>query len=83
MARTRYYGAKIGEARVTCECHVTPGTPSSFDDPGDPPEIDILAVTLDDDKHALDGRALKLADKVYENLYDQLYENYTDEGDDE
>lgn len=78
MARKRTFKACICAAEVECDCEYTPGTPSSFDDPGDPPEIEIKSVTL-----YSTGRLLTLNDKALEKLTDQLYENLVDDYDDE
>lgn len=60
--------ATIGDTEVICECHIVPGSRGDRDTPPEGTEIDILAVRLD-------SRVLKISDKTYEMLYDQLYEN--------
>lgn len=70
----RYLKAKIDETEYTCHCECSHGTLPSFDDPGDPPEIEILSVTCDDA-----DVTKKLTDSDYQELYDYLYENWVDD----
>ncbi len=75
--RTRYLKGMIGEAEVTCTCQCTNGSPGSFDEPAEAPEIDVLEV------ETVDGRMIqdRLTVKAYDKLYDYLYENFEEDYD--
>ncbi len=74
--RTEILYAKLGEATLSCWCEVTKGTCGSFDEPAEGPVIDIIDIDCMDK-----NITYKLNEKAYENIYDQLYENYREDND--